>query len=150
VRRVLIFLAVLAISLSPAFSQSTSARFVAVESMNVQSSSWFFARTLGTLRLGEEVALIRDNGKWSEIRAGRLTGWVVSAGLSPRPTIRAASSVTPGELALAGKGFGQEVELEYRTTGLDYSRVDEMETFVIPMEELRQFIIEGRLSGSEQ
>ena len=149
-RRVSIFLVVLLISLFPAFSQSRNARFVAVESMDVQSSSGFFAQTVGTLRLGDEVVLIRDSGKWSEIRAGNLTGWVASASLSPRPTVRATASVTPGEVALAGKGFGQEVELEYRTTGLDYSRVDEMETLVIPMPELRRFIIEGRLSGSEQ
>jgi len=147
-RRISIFLAIFVISLSSAFSQS--ARFVAVESIDVHSSSGFFSQSLGTLRLGSEVVLIRDNGKWSEIRAGNLSGWVTSSSLSPRPTVRAASSVTPGEVALAGKGFGQEVELDYRATGLDYSRVDEMEALVIPMTELRQFIIDGRLSGAAQ
>jgi len=123
---------------------------VAVESLEVKSSTWFFASAVGSLRLGDEVTLVRESGRWSEIRAGGIAGWVVSASLSPRRPVRALAPVTPGEVALAGKGFGQEVEAQYRLTGPDYSLVDEMEAFAISMEELLRFILEGRLSGAEQ
>ena len=149
--RVSVLLAVFLFSVPPVFSQAGSVRFVAVETAEVKSSSGFFAREVGTLRLGDEVILLRYGGRWSEVRAGALTGWVVSASLSPRRTVRPGSAVTPGEVALAGKGFGREIENEYRLSGnLDFSPVDEMEAMVIPMEELRRFIIEGRLSGGEQ
>ncbi|MCL2191479.1 MAG: SH3 domain-containing protein [Treponema sp.] len=146
-RRVLFFFAVLLFSLSPAFSLTM---FVAVEAAEVRSSAGFFARDVGTLPHGAEVTVVRDSGRWSEIRAGNLAGWVVSASLSPRRTARPGSAVTPGEVALAGKGFGREVEIEYRRGGPDFSPVDEMESLVIPMAELRRFIIEGRLAGGEQ
>ena len=137
-------------SLVPAFSQARNVRFVAVESAEVKSSAGFFARDVGRLSLGDEVTVLRDSGRWSEVRAGNLTGWVVSAGLSPRRPVRAAAAVTPGEVALAGKGFGLEVEREYRLAGgPDFSPVDEMEALVIPREELRRFIEEGRLRGAE-
>ncbi|MCL2600124.1 MAG: SH3 domain-containing protein [Treponema sp.] len=150
VLRVLFLLAVLVL---PVFAQqqARNTRFVAVEVAEVRSSSGFFAQDVGTLRLGDEVTLIRDSGRWSEIRAGSITGWVTAASLSPRPTVRAAAPVTPGEVALAGKGFGREMEIEYRRTGdLDYSPVDQMETMSVPAADLRRFIIEGRLSGVEQ
>jgi len=150
-RRVLVFLAVLFFSLSPAFSQARGTRFVAVESADVRASAGFFARNVGALSLGDEVTVLRDSGRWSEVRAGGLSGWVVSASLSPRRILRAGAAVTPGEVALAGKGFGREVENEYRRAGgPDFSLVDEMEAMAIPMDELRRFIIEGRLSEGGQ
>ena len=146
----LIFFTMLALSAFPAFSQGATTRFVAVENAEVMSSTNFFARNLGALPLGEEVAVLRDSGRWTEVRAGNLTGWVVSASLSPRRTVRAVADVTPGEVALAGKGFGREVESQYRREGgPDYSLVDAMEAQAVSMEELRRFIIEGRLVGVE-
>jgi len=149
-RRLTAFFAVLVFSAFAVFAQAGGAMFVAVESMDVMSSSGFFASSVGTLRLGDEVAVVRNSGRWSEIRAGNVAGWVASSALSPRPVLRTAPSAAPGEVALAGKGFGREVEIEYGMTGLDFSLVDEMEALVITPAELRQFIIEGRLSGGGQ
>jgi len=148
-RRVLLFLAILSLSLSAAHSQARNVRFVAVESADVRSGTGFFAGDVGTLRLGDEVTVVRDSGRWSEVRAGTVTGWVASASLSPRRPVRAGAAVTPGEVALAGKGFGREVENQYRLTGPDFSPVDEMEAASLSMAELRRFIVEGRLSGGE-
>ena len=146
----LFFLTILCLSSTLAFSQARNTRFVAVEAAEVMSSTNFFASNLGALPLGEEVTVIRDSGRWTEIRAGNLAGWVLSASLSPRRTVRAAATVTPDEVALAGKGFGMEVESQYRQAGgPDYSLVDMVEAIAIPMDELRRFILEGRLAGAE-
>jgi uncharacterized protein YgiM (DUF1202 family) len=136
-------------SLLPAFSQSGGTRYVAVENLAVKDAAGFFSRDLGTLPLGREVTVTREDGKWTQIRAGNLSGWVSSSGLSVRRVIAAGSSVTPSEVAMAGKGFSPEVEREYRSGGLDYSTVDFMEQLVIPDTELQQFVNEGRLAGGQ-
>ena len=144
-RRFLLFLIILALSFSFAFSQNT--RYVAVESLAVRDSAGFFGREVGTLSLGASVTVVRDDGRFIQIRAGNLSGWVASSGLSTRRVIAAGSAVTPSEVALAGKGFSREVETAYRNDGLDFSMVDAMERIVIPAAELQRFINEGRLAG---
>ena len=148
-RRVFFFSLIAVFSLSMAFSQAGNRRFVAVERLEVKSSSGVFSQDLGSLKLGDEVALVRDAGRWSEVRTAGLSGWVLSASLSPRPTLRAASAVTPGEVALAGKGFSREVEVQYRASGLDFAQVDRMEALSIPRTELERFVVDGQLSRGQ-
>jgi uncharacterized protein YgiM (DUF1202 family) len=148
-KRLFLLLIISAFTLFPAFSQSGGTRYVAVESLAVKDSAGFFSRDLGALTLGSEVAVTREDGKWTQIRAGNLSGWVSSSGLSTRRVIAAGSSVTPTEVALAGKGFSTEVEREYRNSGLDYSMVDFMEQMNIPVPELQQFVTEGRLARGQ-
>jgi uncharacterized protein YgiM (DUF1202 family) len=132
-----------------AFSQSGATRYVAVENLTVKDSAGFFSRDLGTLPLGGEVTVTREDGKWTQIRAGNLSGWVSTSGLSARRVIAAGSAVTPTEVALAGKGFSQEVEREYGDNGAGYLAVDQMERMVITNPELQQFVNEGRLSRGQ-
>ena len=148
-RRFLLLSVMLIFALSLAFSQSGGTRYVAVEKLAVKDTTGFFSKDLGTLLLGSAVTVIRDDGKWTQIRAGDVSGWVTSSGLSTRRVTAAGSSGTPSEIALAGKGFGPEVEREYRSGGLDYSTVNYMEQLVTPVAELQQFVNEGRLAGGK-
>ena len=132
------------------FSQSQGrTMFVAVNSAELKASTGFFANTVGTLPLGSTVTVVRESGKWTEIRAGSLSGWVASASLTPRRVTGQGHSATVGEIALAGKGFSIETEVEYRGNGLDFSEVDSMESLNISKEELLRFITDGRLSRGE-
>jgi len=148
-RKFILFLTVFVLSFSFAFSQSGSTKYVAVESLAVKDSTGFFAKDVGTVKLGNAVTVTREDGKFTQIKAGNITGWVSSSGLSARRVIAAGSAVTPSEVALAGKGFSQDLEREYRRGGLDYSVVDTMERLVIPAAELQKFIIDGRLAGGQ-
>jgi uncharacterized protein YgiM (DUF1202 family) len=133
-----------------AFSQSAgSTMYVAVKSTDVKSSVGFFAGTLAVLNMGEAVTVNRVNGKWVEVRARNLTGWVALSSLSSRRITGTGYSASAGEIALAGKGFSPETEVEYRKNGLDYSEVDKMETIIIPLAELQKFVDEGRLARGE-
>jgi len=147
-RCVPIALIVLSLSVLPA---GAAAMFVAVDRLEVRSSTGFFSQNVGELELGDEVTLVRESGRWSEVRMGSLAGWVPAASLSPRRVARAGTAVTPGEVALAGKGFGREVESEYGIAGdLDFSLVDAMEAPRIPWPVLLRFILDGRLSAGGQ
>jgi len=132
------------------FSQSNQTRYVAVQSIAVKSSTGFFASSLGTLKFGDTVTLIKDDGKWSQVRSGSVTGYVASSNLSARKLVQSnSSSVTANEVALAGKGFSPSTELEYKKTGLDYYMVDTMENIAVPVNELSKFIDDGRLAKGE-
>jgi SH3-like domain-containing protein len=124
-------------------------RYVAVQTVAVKDSTGFFAKDLGTLSLGDAVRLIQDNGKWSQIQTGNITGWVASTSLSARRIVASSSAVIANEVALAGKGFTPDMEREYRKNGLDYSLVDFMEEITVPINDLLRFITEGHLSTGE-
>ena len=126
-----------------------STRYVAVRTVAVKDSTGFFAKNLGNLALGDAVRLIKENGKWSQIQAGNVTGWVASSSLSARRVAASNAAVTASEVAMAGKGFSPDMEMEYRKNGVDYSAVDSMERITVPADILLRFITEGRLSRGE-
>jgi len=142
---------VMALCISPLlFSQAGgNMRYVAVQTAVLKDSTGFFAKDLRSLSLGDAVTFIRESGKWTEVRVGNVTGWVASSSLSARQVVASVSSVSVNEVALAGKGFSVDTEIEYRKSGLDYSMVDSMERTVVPGDELLRFITEGRLSRGE-
>jgi len=148
-RFLLVFLIVYCIG-APVFSQTGgSTRFISVQSVTVKDSTGFFAKNLGNLSLGDEVTLISENGKWSQIRTAKFTGWVTSTSLSIRKIVASGTTASATEISMAGKGFSPDMELEYRKNGLDYSMVDYMEKITIPNEELLNFITVGRLARGD-
>jgi len=132
------------------FSQSdVNRRYVAVKTTVLKSSAGFLAKDLANLSFGDMVTLVRDDGKWAEVRTGNLSGWVPSSSLTAKRVIASNSSVTVGEVALAGKGFSPDMEIEYKKNGINYSMVDYMEKIIIPTDDLSKFINEGRLAKGE-
>ena len=128
--------------------------WVSSKTLNLKSSSWFFATNRGTLNYGDEVSVLQVNGKWAEVRSTRTsqTGWVDSSNLSARRIVVSSSTggASASEMALAGKGFDQDVENSYRAGGdLNYADVDITESIEITQEELLSFMHEGRLFTGE-
>jgi hypothetical protein len=140
-----------ALCCGPVFSQSAgSTMYVVVKSAEIKASTGVFARKTGELGLGEAVTVVRANGNWVEVRAkSSQTGWVALSSLSSRRVTGSGNSASAGEIALAGKGFSPETEVEYRKNGLDYSDVNNMEGIIIPIAELQRFVEEGRLARGE-
>ena len=133
------------------FAQANrNTRYVAVQTAVIKDSAGFFAKDLGNLSLGDAVTVILDSGKWSQVQAGNLSGWVASSSLSARRVIGSNAAVTASEVAMAGKGFSPDMEMEYKKNGLDYSTVDSMERITVPSNDLLGFITEGRLSRGDK
>jgi uncharacterized protein YgiM (DUF1202 family) len=125
--------------------------YVAVRSLNLKSSTGFFASNRGTLAYGARVTVLQVNGNWVEVRSDAspsLTGWAAVANLSTKQVVSGnTSAATASEVALAGKGFNQEVENAYRAEGaLNYADVDRAETITVNEAELYRFLEEGRLT----
>jgi hypothetical protein len=130
--------------------------YVAIKSVSVKSSTGFFASTKGTLAYGTQVTVQSVSGKKVEIKSGTITGWVDSSGLtSKRITASAGStSASAKEIALAGKGFNEEIEGTYKAENADldkaYAVVDTVENINVTENELKKFISDGKLTGAEE
>ena len=153
---------IIAISLGLLFTGLVAAQvarggtlYVATKTADLKSSTGFFASKRGTLNYGDRVTVLQVNGKYVEVRSasGTLTGWTAVANLSAKQVIAGSTtSASSSEVALAGKGFNQEVEDAYKKEGnYDYADVDRTETLTVNEAELYRFLDEGRLSmGDEQ
>ena len=149
-KRFVFILAIILCSISLVFSQTAGTRrYVTARTVTIKNSTGFFARDIGNLSLGDEVTLLRDDGRWSQISAGDLTGWVSSSILSARRVAASGSGAVVTEVALAGKGFSPDIEITYRQNGLDYSMVDVMGNLRIPSDDLLNFVNAGRLARGE-
>lgn len=130
--------------------------YVAVKSVNVKSSKGFFASAKGTLSYGTQVTVQSVSGNKVEITAGILTGWVDGSSLTSKriTASTAATSASAKEIALAGKGFNEEIEGTYKTENANleqaYAAVDTVETITVENDELRRFIVDGKLTGAEE
>jgi len=84
-------------------------------------------------------------------------GWVHESALSKKPVAMragatdAATGVSSDEVALAGKGFNEQVEAKLRKDGkLDYTWVDRMSALSVGADEISQFLTQGHLPGGAQ
>jgi uncharacterized protein YgiM (DUF1202 family) len=132
-----------------------STMYVAVQSAALKTSTGFFAGNAGTLKYGDEVKVVSVSGKWTQVRSAAnssLSGWTSSTNLTTKRIVVQGnnSSASAKELALAGKGFSEEVEKEYKTgKDLNYDAVDALELVKIPDDDLLQFLNEGHLAKGE-
>jgi hypothetical protein len=128
--------------------------YVTAKSTALKSSTGFFARTQSTLSYGAEVRILQVNGKWREVQSALQPGqrgWTAAASLTAKRIVSGSStSASAREIALAGKGFNQEVEDAYKTKSkLNYSGVDKTEALAVSPQELKQFLDEGRLNTGD-
>ena len=149
---VLIFL--ISLSVTSLFAATLS---VQVNSTAMRGSPSFMGPVVRSLAYGDRVEVIEEGRGWAKVRAADgSSGWVQESALTTkRIVLSSGSNVSSGasteEVALAGKGFNEDVEKEYRSqSDLDYSWVDKMEGWEKPVESLIAFLDEGDLEGALQ
>jgi hypothetical protein len=155
-KKILILLCVVFFVVASATAQAVKGgtMYVAAKTVELKSSTGFFASARGTLAYGATVTVLQIKGKWAEVRSSAgssVSGWTAVANLSAKRIVSGATTgATANEVALAGKGFNQEVENTYKAGGsLNYADVDRTEAQKVSMQELRDFIIEGHLSEGD-
>ncbi|GHV86493.1 hypothetical protein AGMMS50230_21010 [Spirochaetia bacterium] len=129
--------------------------YVNVNSAALKSSTGFFASTTGTVKYGETVRVLAvNNKKWIQVQTtGNVSGWIAYSSLTTK-RLSAQGNTTnasANEIALAGKGFSQETETEYKKNSktLNYTAVDAMEQITVSDSDLLSFIEEGHLVKGE-
>jgi hypothetical protein len=143
----------LAVSAFAQIAKGNSA-WVSAKTVAVKSSTGFFASKRGNLAYGDQVSVLQVNGKWAEVRSsnGAVSGWIATTSLSAKRIVAtgSGSGASANEVALAGKGFNQEVENAYKADGaLNYADVDRTEAITVDEDTLLKFINDGHLKAGE-
>jgi uncharacterized protein YgiM (DUF1202 family) len=128
---------------------------IKVQSTHVRKEPKFYSSPVATLRAGESVTQIASQAGWFKVRTSQgVEGWIHSQAVATGKLAVAAMdrtvkmSATADEVALAGKGFNRQVEEEYknRNKGISFTEVDRMLRIKVTPDELRRFLMEGRLA----
>ncbi|MDR1389127.1 MAG: hypothetical protein LBJ31_04045 [Treponema sp.] len=136
-----------------AFAQRAgTSMWINVSTANLKSSTGFFSSTVAAVKLGDEVIVqaVKGNSIQVKTQAGRI-GWIAKTSLSTRRIVAGSGTANASarEVALAGKGFSQEVENEYKKDGgktANYDAVDALEKVTVSDGDLEQFVDEGHLA----
>jgi uncharacterized protein YgiM (DUF1202 family) len=112
----------------------------------------FLGKVTTAVAYGDRLTVLEERAGWSKVRSGGgAEGWIHTSALTEKRVVLKASdaNVAAGasgeELALAGKGFNEEVEQAYRADNpqADYAWVDRMEAVVVNAEEAVAFLAAG-------
>ena len=132
---------------------------VQIREAQLRSSPSFLGKIIARLAYGNRVEFLEDQGAWKKVAIpdGKIQGWIHASALTTKKIALQAgkadvkTSVTGGELALAGKGFNAMVEAEFKkkNRNLDFTWVDRMETFKFTTENIQTFLKEGQVIPPE-
>lgn len=125
---------------------------VEVKEGQLRKSPSFLGQIMARLPFGTTVGVVKEQGSWVEVNAGQDKGWLHISALNTGTTgLKAGgavdSSATSDEVALAGKGFDQNVEDTFRqkNPSLNFAVIDRMESFLVTSDEMRAFLAQGEL-----
>ena len=144
-----------------AFAANPPQMSVIVKQTQVRATPSFLGKVLGVLAYGDKVTILDQpagaSKSWMKIGVPEknLQGWVSASALTEKEVKLQAGSenvqqgASSGEVALAGKGFNEEVEKQYKADGkLDYTWVDRMETYNPTDSQVAAFLKQGGLNTS--
>jgi len=139
-----------------AFAVGKSMMSIQVKKGELRLAPSFLGKIVARLYYGDRVYVLEEKGSWRKVglSAGAAEGWIHASALTPKTIVLRAgakdveTAASSDELALAGKGFNQQVESEFKAKNpnLDFAWIDKMETYVVSEEEMKQFLEKGRLS----
>jgi len=141
-----------------AIAQTQKTMSVQVKETQLRATPSHLGKIMVRAPYGARVTILEERGDWKKAAYGSYRGWVHASALTTKRIVLTAGktaqtgAVGQDEIALAGKGFNQEVENRYRANNknLDYTWINRMETFNVTPEQIETFVSEGRLSlGNE-
>ena len=129
---------------------------VQVKEGQVRSAPSFLGKIVATVAYTKQVEMLKEKGDWMQVAlpGSGTEGWMHSSALTKKKILlnpnakdieQAASS---DEVALAGKGFNEEVEKNFKegNSEVNYAAVDEMEKIIISQQQMEQFLTKGAVS----
>ena len=153
--------ACLMMAAAAAFAADPSQMSVQVEQVKVRATASALGRIVGTLAYGDRVTVLDQPAdapqSWRKVSMAEkgITGWVSLSALTEKEiklqagSQNAQTGASSGEVALAGKGFNEDVEKQYKSEGnVDYTWVDRMKGYNPTDEQVAGFLQDGGLNTS--
>ena len=154
-RFLIICFALLGVLLLNTMAEAQKTMTVQVREGQLRATPSHFGKITAKTYYGDQVTVLEEKGDWKRVSVsdGKGQGWMHDSALTGKRTVlkagrsRAGTSVSQDEIALAGKGFSEEVEKEYRknNANLDYAWINRMETIRISPRQMENFVEDGRL-----
>ena len=131
-------------------------RQVQIRNGQIRATPSFLGKIVARVEYGDRLTIGEEQAGWRRVALTSLAGegWIHDSALTTKKIILAADdadlrqAAESDEIALAGKGFNQEVEQEFRSRNkqLDFSWLDRMESRWPPQaEKIREFLQQGGL-----
>lgn len=132
---------------------------VQVKKSQLRQSPSFLSKILADVSYGDEMLVHGEQGDWRNVgivETGQ-NGWIHASALSSKKIVLRAGAddvekaASTDELALAGKGFNEQVESEFKAQNpnIDYRWIDQMEAVNMSENEIERFLKEGQLAFQE-
>jgi len=144
------------ISLAATVAAAVNLMSIQIKKGQLRTTPSFLGKIVAELNYAEQVAVLEKTEAWIKVRssAKNAEGWLHSSALTSKKIILkpgaadVAQAASSSELALAGKGFNEQVEGEFKTKNpqLDYAWINQMEQMVVSQNQIEQFLIDGKLS----
>ena len=154
-RRVMLIGSLILVALVAAAIEVGEPLFVQVRDTELRSSAGFLSPIERRLSFGEEVSYLDERSGWVQVALpeSETTGWVHAGALKENRSTRlhlegesTTRTVTSREVALAGRGFSENLENDYgEQRELDFAAVDELEADAVGAEEIVGFVEEAGL-----
>jgi len=133
---------------------------IVVKKTSVRADKQFFAPAVAEVNRLDKLDVLEESNGWFKVKVGAKTGWVHKSAVGEAQKEKGvlsmfggddASKVSQDEVALAGKGFNEKVEKEYKKKNpkLDFTAVDKMEKITVKDDKIASFVKEGKLSPKE-
>jgi SH3-like domain-containing protein len=153
--KIKVLVVLLAVCATVAFAGPMS---VQVRNGKVRATPSQLGRTVATVDYGAVVQVGTLEKGWYPVTLPDGTkGWLHESSLSKKPIAMrsgatdAATGASSDEVALAGKGFNEQVEANLRAKGtLDFTWVDRMSKFTVKEDQIVAFRTQGHLPGGAQ
>ena len=153
-RLVLVFI----LFLVPTLALTPKMVTVKVQKSTVFHEPNFFSRSVTSVEYGDQLEILDELKDWVSVAFRGQKGWIHKSSLTSSKfnlgTIfvgTSSPSATHDEVAIAGKGFTPEVESGYKKSHreMNHALVDEIESYRVENDSLRDFIRHGALKIAE-
>lgn len=152
---IIICIAVAGILFLSTTAQAQKVMSVQLRESQLRATPSHLSKIVAKVSYGERVSVLQEKGAWKKVSmlSRNVQGWIHETALTTKSiALRSGqgtvgTSVTGKEIALAGKGFNDEVEAQYRKINkdLDYTWINQMETIKVSPEQMEDFIVGGNL-----
>ena len=129
--------------------------FVQVRESELRSVPGFLSQIVTKLELGDELTYTSTRADWYQVAMPETgqTGWIHQSSVreNKQTTLQLAGegttrTVTSREIALAGRGFSENMEGQYGAeNNLDFSAVDELEARRVSPDQIVAFVLDASL-----